>query len=189
MEGLDSVSSMLESMIGEIEEYWEEENGVQVSSIFAHEKHDILTLNKVLLSTDMTNLSVKQLPDSLRNFSSIRLSCTNNQIRAVLSSRNSRIIRTSVLLTPDDLGTPKDRRDDLKPRARQNVIFELGFFIGRLGRSKVCALVKGNVETPSDYDGVVYTELDDAGGWKTKLTQELKAAGLNIDANRAFESA
>ena len=54
------------------------------------------------------------------------------------------------------------RRHGVEPRARQNVILELGFFLGSLGRKHFCPLVKGDVETPSDYDGVVYTKLDDA---------------------------
>ena len=62
------------------------------------------------------------------------------------------------------------------------------FFLGRLGRERVCPLVKGDVETPSDYDGVVYTKLDDAGAWKMKLVQELKAAGFGVDANRVVQT-
>ena len=93
-----------------------------------------------------------------------------------------------VLLTPDDVGKLKNEESDLKPRARQNVILELGFFLGRLGRDRVCPLVKGDVETPSDYDGVVYTKLDGAGAWKMKLVQELKAAGFGVDANRVVQS-
>ena len=93
-----------------------------------------------------------------------------------------------VLLTPDDVGALATNKDDLNPRARQNVILELGYFIGKLGRERVCALKKGGVETPSDYDGVVYTDLDDAGAWKMELFRELNAAGLDVDAKRAFQS-
>ena len=85
---------------------------------------------------------------------------------------------------PTTLAAVKNR-DKLRPRARQNVILELGFFLGWLGRERVCPLVKGDMETPSDYDGVVYTKLDEADGWKMKLVRELKAAGFDIDANRA----
>ncbi len=88
-----------------------------------------------------------------------------------------------VLLTPDDAGKRKDENSDLRPRARQNVILELGFFLGKLGRERVCSLVEGDLETPSNYDGVVYTKLDDAGAWKMKLVQELKAASFDVDAN------
>ena len=91
------------------------------------------------------------------------------------------------LLTPDDVGSIRGEEDDLKPRARQNVIFEFGYFIGKLGRKRVCALVKGHVEKPSDYDGVLYISFDDSGGWEMRLIKELKAAGFNVDANRVFQ--
>lgn len=91
-----------------------------------------------------------------------------------------------VLLTPDDEGRLKGEDSDPRPRARQNVIFELGYFIGSLGRNRVCALTKGDVDLPSDYDGVVYIPLDDAGGWKLKLVKELQEVGFDVDANRAL---
>ena len=74
-----------------------------------------------------------------------------------------------VLLTPDDLGASATKPENKLPRARQNVVFELGFFVGRLGRSNVCALHKGNVEIPSDYQGVIYIPLDENGGWRLML--------------------
>ena len=92
------------------------------------------------------------------------------------------------LLTPDDVGALKGDESNLNPRARQNVIFEFGYFIGKLHRERVCALVKGDVEKPSDYDGVLYIPLDDSGGWKTGLIRELKDAGFEVDANKAFET-
>jgi len=92
-----------------------------------------------------------------------------------------------VLMTPDDVGgVPGLVVGQLRPRARQNVVFELGFFIGELGPERVAALVKGNVERPSDYDGVVYIDLDDGGAWKMMLARELRAAGLSFDANKVF---
>ena len=69
-------------------------------------------------------------------------------------------------------------------RARQNVVLELGFFCGALGRSRVCALYKNDVELPSDFDGVVYISLDSANSWKFSLAKEMKAAGLKIDMNK-----
>ena len=83
-----------------------------------------------------------------------------------------------VLLTPDDVGGPAEHGNDLKPRARQNVIFELGFFLGKLGRKRVCPLVKGGVEIPSDYDGVVYIEMDDAGGWQNQAHSGIENRGI-----------
>lgn len=84
-----------------------------------------------------------------------------------------------VLLTPDDVGALRKEKENLKPRARQNVIFELGYLIGKLGRKNVCALLKDNVEKPTDYDGVVYIQLDNNGAWKQEIVRELKAAGLD----------
>lgn len=90
-----------------------------------------------------------------------------------------------VLLTPDDVGYPKASPDSKSPRARQNVIFELGFFTAALGRDRVCALYAPGVEMPSDYSGVLYHELDAAGAWRFLLARELKAAGLVVDLNDA----
>jgi len=87
-----------------------------------------------------------------------------------------------VIATPDDIGTAKSS-SDLQSRARQNVIFELGYFAGRLGRDRVCVIKKGDVEIPSDLYGVLYIEFDEGDGWQLKLAKEMKAAGLDIDLN------
>jgi len=97
---------------------------------------------------------------------------------------NSDVGFAVVLLTGDDLGCKKGETDNLKPRARQNVVFELGYFFGLLGRKRVCALYESGVEQPSDIQGLVYVQLDDHGGWKTSLAQELKAAGFDIDLTK-----
>ena len=89
-----------------------------------------------------------------------------------------------VLLTEDDQGASINEPHNLQPRARQNVIFELGFFIGKLGRAKVCALHKGNVEILSDFAGVLWVPMDPSGAWRIGLAREMKAAGLNVDLNR-----
>jgi predicted nucleotide-binding protein len=75
-----------------------------------------------------------------------------------------------ILLTADDVGGPEGK--DLHPRARQNVVFEMGFFYGRLGRERVAVLYEPTVEKPSDIDGIVYIQLDQAGAWKTALLAE-----------------
>ncbi|EJT04954.1 nucleotide-binding protein [Rhizobium sp. CCGE 510] len=91
-----------------------------------------------------------------------------------------------VLLTPDDVGSAVSAEGQ-NQRARQNVIFELGYFAGKLGRGRVCLLRKGDVEIPSDLFGIVYTEMDPGEGWKQALVKELKAAKINFDANRMWE--
>jgi predicted nucleotide-binding protein len=87
-----------------------------------------------------------------------------------------------VLLTPDDEGRLKDT-GPLEPRVRQNVLLELGYFIGRLGRSRVCALKKGEVDIPSDFAGIVWHSMDDTG-WRLTLAKELSAAGYSLDWER-----
>jgi predicted nucleotide-binding protein len=103
--------------------------------------------------------------------------------------QTSNVAFAIVLLTPDDVGglapIDSDTRG-LAPRARQNVILELGYFLGKLGRKGVCALRKGEVEIPSDFAGVIYTPLDAAEGWKITLARELSRAGLEIDPAKAF---
>jgi predicted nucleotide-binding protein len=89
-----------------------------------------------------------------------------------------------VLLTPDDMGYPKDKPSEAQPRARQNVVLELGYFSGILGRASVCALLKGDIEIPSDYAGVIYTPMDAPGAWKVTLAREIKAAGIDVDLNK-----
>lgn len=92
-----------------------------------------------------------------------------------------------ILLTPDDVGrSSKQPAGEEKLRARQNVILELGYFLGKIGRDKVCPLYVSGVEIPSDYHGVVYTLLDDAGAWKLALARELKVAGFPVDLNKAM---
>jgi predicted nucleotide-binding protein len=92
-----------------------------------------------------------------------------------------------ILLTPDDVGKlASETEASLKPRARQNVIFEMGYFCGRLGREKVCALYS-KVEQPSDLDGILYIPVDDADAWKTSLAKELKAAGIKANYAKIIE--
>jgi predicted nucleotide-binding protein len=90
-----------------------------------------------------------------------------------------------VLLTPDDVGG-KVTAAQIASRARQNVIFELGYFVGKLGRGHACLLRKGSLEVPSDLYGVVYTEMDEGEGWKIRLAKELKAAKIDFDERKMF---
>jgi hypothetical protein len=85
-----------------------------------------------------------------------------------------------VVMTPDDVGSAKG--GTLRDRARQNVVLELGFFVGKLGRQHVAAIVVGDVELPSDVEGVIYIRA--TGDWKTQLAREMRAAGLAVDMNK-----
>jgi len=93
---------------------------------------------------------------------------------------NANVGYAIILLTYDDEGKAK-KDSSLQPRARQNVIFELGYFFGKIGRSRVCVLFEKGVEIPSDYKGILYIELDEAEGWKRKLAQELVNANMSVD--------
>ena len=92
-----------------------------------------------------------------------------------------------VLLSPDDIARQRtDAPEAVKSRARQNVVLELGYFLGKLGRNRVVAIYREepNFEMPSDYSGVLFVPFDSAGKWQFDLARELKASGFNIDANK-----
>lgn len=86
------------------------------------------------------------------------------------------------ILTPDDIV-------DTAFRARQNVYLETGYFLGKLGKSKVLLLKLGTIEIPSDLQGILYTEVDDIvnGYWKNKVVKELVSAGFNVDMSELIK--
>ncbi|NNN16739.1 MAG: nucleotide-binding protein [Acidimicrobiaceae bacterium] len=90
-----------------------------------------------------------------------------------------------VLLTGDDFGHDASKETPNK-RARQNVVFELGFFLGTLGRESVVALYEDGVELPSDLTGVLYKPM--VGNWHTELAKELRAAGIHCDLGKLQNS-
>lgn len=94
--------------------------------------------------------------------------------------KNADVGYAIVLLSPDDLSPAGSQG-----RARQNVVLEWGYFIGKLGRAHVCALKRGDVELPSDIIGMVWENFDDHGGWKRRLVKELIEAGVAVDQQRA----
>ena len=91
-----------------------------------------------------------------------------------------------VLLSADDKGFNKSENPETaKFRSRQNVIFELGYFIGKIGRTRVLALYEDvdNFELPSDYRGVMFIKYDNTNSWKLELVKELKAIGIPVSAD------
>lgn len=86
------------------------------------------------------------------------------------------------LFTSDDIGRAKKDSAD-KPRARQNVVLETGYFMGKLGRNHVVILADNGIEMPSDLSGVVYTNTDN---WQIDLLKELKSIGYTVDFNKLF---
>ena len=187
LRGLDSAASVLESMIEEIEEYWKEEQ--QTPSSSAAQENERTNTNEVFIVHGRDNEAKETVARFLQNLglTPVILHEQPNQGQTIIEKfeQHAQVGFAVALLTPDDVGALKGDEKNLKPRARQNVVFELGYFLGLLGRERVCALTKGNVEIPSDYDGVVYISLDD-GGWKMKLIKELKNVGFDVDANKAL---
>lgn len=118
-------------------------------------------------------------------FQSIILHEQANQGRTVIEKveAHGEVGFAVVLLTPDDEGCARGATPE--PRARQNVLLELGYFLGRLGRAKVCALKRGTLEIPSDFAGIVWESMD-GDGWKQALGRELQAAGHDIDWNKVM---
>lgn len=103
---------------------------------------------------------------------------------------NSDVFSAVILLSPDDIGCLQTEYQanpaNLKPRARQNALIELGYFIGKLGRKNVFAVCKGELELPSDLHGIIYIPFDNTEGWKLKIAKELKSAGLSVDMNKVI---
>ncbi len=184
---LEPVASILKSMLEEIEEYWEDKDRVPSSS--RTQRREQPSPKEIFVIHGRNNEAKETVARFLQNLglTPVILHEQPNQGRTIIEKfeRHAQVGFAVALLTPDDVGALKNEEKNLKPRARQNVVFELGYFLGRLGRERVCALTKGNVELPSNYDGVVYISLDD-GGWKMNLIRELKNADFNVDANKVL---
>ncbi len=175
-------------MIDEIDEYWEDEDKTPTSSEI-HKNAQIIT-NEIFIVHGRDEGAKDKVARFLENLDlkPVILAEMPAKGRTIIEKfeQHAQVGYAIVLLTPDDAGSLQGDENDLKPRARQNVIFELGFFVGRLGRKHVCALTKGDVEIPSDYAGIEYIPFNDADGWKMGLIRELRSGGFKIDANQAF---
>ena len=185
--GLESAASVIESMIDEIEEYWEDDHQ-PISAPSAGPNGPEIT-NQVFIvhgSDDGAKDAVARFLTRL-GLEPIVLHEQPNQGRTIIEKfeQYAKVGFAVVLLTPDDSCADTHQPGSSRPRPRQNVILELGFFLGNLGRDRTCALRKGDVELPSDYSGILYISMDDRA-WKLDLVRELKQAGLDVDANLAL---
>lgn len=114
-----------------------------------------------------------------------------NTIIEKFESNASDIGFAIVLLTADDMGVSKRDMEresneigykaEPRARARQNVVFEMGYFIGKLDRAHVFELMEPGVEKPGDLDGIIYTPVDSEGVWKYKLAKRLDFVGYSIN--------
>jgi predicted nucleotide-binding protein len=108
-----------------------------------------------------------------------------------------------IILTPDDIGAPvgeleqafsniektfdtiqaiqRELSRTFKRRARQNVVLEFGYLMGRLSREKICCLYKGDIELPSDMHGICYVHFNNSvNEVKDMVLKELKEVGYEI---------
>ena len=147
--------------------------GNKVFIVHGHDKTIKESVARFLEHLDLDVVILHEKPDKGRTI-----------IEKLLEESDIDVGCAVVLLTPDDVGKSASEEGEASPRARQNVIFELGLFIGKLGKQRVHVLYKKGVEVPTDYQGVLYTPLDDAGAWQFKLAKELQAIGFDIDLNK-----
>lgn len=164
--------SYLEEIEGEGTEYVETKNRMAMNRVFVVHGHD------GELKYAVARLVEKQ------GLEAIILSEQANKGKTIIEKfeENSDVSGAICLFTADDLGRAKNDPDE-QPRARQNVVFEAGYFMGKLGRAHVVIIAESGLELPSDMQGIVYT---DKNNWEVDVLKELKAMGYPIDFNKFF---
>ena len=173
--GLSEVKDLLQSYIDQVREYWSEEGRERVDRRSTR-THEVFLVHG---RDEGIKAQVARFLEG-RGLKLIILEEVANRGRTIIEKfdAGAEVDYAIVLMTEDDTGGL--RGEDPRPRARQNVIFELGFFVGKIGRGRVCLLKKGNPEVPVDYAGVVYIPMDGSSQWQMKLLEELKEAGLDV---------
>lgn len=149
-----------------------QDNSISKSKVFVVHGHD------EALKQEVARIVEKQ------GLEAIILSEQANQGKTIIEKieENSDVGAAICLFTGDDYGRAKDATSE-NLRARQNVVFEAGYFMGKLGRGNVILIASPDIEIPSDLQGVVYTNKD---MWQTDVLRELKAIGYNVDFNKLF---
>ena len=192
VDGLENAKQVLASMTEEIQEYWQDQ--IDDGSINSNEQPDFLNgaLNtKKIFLIHGHDAGTKEMVArfiSKIGLHPIILHEQANQGRTIIEKfeDHSDVGYAIALLTPDDTGSSIKEPDNVQQRARQNVIFEFGYFIGKLGRNRVAGMIRGGIDVPSDYSGVLFIPIDESDVWRLRLFKELKAIGYNIDANKAL---
>ena len=187
-DGLDEANGFLESRVNDLSERVEREKNQRSSSsssvaqsdsrkifvVHGHDHGNKETIARFLGKLGLDPVILHEQPNR------------GKTIIEKFESHAADVRCAVVILTADDVAYPKEDIEKKELRARQNVVLELGYFVGRLGRAHTFALVERGVMLPSDIHGVVYIPLDEGGQWRLRLVTELKAAGLEVDANLAF---
>ena len=164
------ISQNMENYINSLEASTNEKTS---NIVFIVHGHDNEAKTVVARTLELLGLEVRILHEQPDN---------GNTIIEKIEDATENAAYAIVLYTECDVGRAKEKNEtENRYRARQNVVFEHGFFMGCLGRERVCALVKGDVEKPSDLDGIVYTSMDEAGAWKMQICKNMKAVGIDVD--------
>lgn len=118
-----------------------------------------------------------------QNIEAIILSEQANSGNTIIEKfeKNSDVQAAICLFTEDDIAKVNDERAEYKKRARQNVVFEAGYFMGKLSRKRVILVANKDVEMPSDLQGVIYTSTNN---WNVDVLKELMEMGFDIDMNK-----
>lgn len=150
---------------------------IKNKKIFIVHGHDHIALEQLELILRRVDLSPYILMNQGETSSTI--------IEALEKSIINKSTVGIVLMTPDDIGKAQNQEGDPNPRARQNVILELGILIGAVGRDNIILLKKGNIEMPSDINGVLYLEFNNHVREKgNNLLKALQDRGIYIDSNK-----
>ncbi|OAV76219.1 ABC-type sugar transport system, periplasmic component [Bacteroidales bacterium Barb7] len=173
IERLDLISSAVENQIHGESKNKAEIIKTQTNRIFIVHGHNEVVKGKMALC--LTKLGLK--PIILHEQEN-----SGKTIIEKIEKHSSGVGFAVILLTADDKG--KNKNDsDYKNRARQNVVFEMGYFIAKLGRDRVFLLLEDDVEKPGDLDGIVYNVIDAKDSWRYDLVKELKAANYSVSAD------
>ena len=179
--GRNSAMNLIETIIEELKLFPEEvdienikDKSIDCSKVFIVHGHDDGAKNEVARFIEKLGFEAKILHEQIDSGATI--------IEKL--EKHTDVGFAIVLYTACDVGGVRSKPEDLKPRARQNVVFEHGLLIGKIGRANVVALVKGDLEIPNDISGVVYKSMDISGAWKYSIAREMKSSGYDVDMNK-----
>lgn len=188
--GVGQLRNLYFTMIEELKLFGEDEVSIPTLSNDQSANEVRTTNNKIFIvhgHDEVMKEKVARMIEKL-DLEAVILHEKENQGRTIIEkfSDYSNVSFSIVLLSPDDIGFPVSSPENQMTRARQNVIFELGYFIGSLGRNRVLALYRedSNFEMPSDYSGVLFIPFDTQNSWQFAVAKELKATGFDIDINK-----
>lgn len=186
MEGVEQLKTLLNTM----------KEDIQMDILFPKgKKTNQINSNRIFIVHGHNNEMKETVARAVQNldFEAVILHEMPNQGRTVIekfTDHSEEVQYAIVLLSADDFAYPKGAdMQQGKLRPRQNVVFELGYFIAKLGRNRVFPLYEtmDNFEIHSDFAGVVLVPFDSRGAWKMDLGKELEALGVAVNWSRLMK--